>query len=35
MKEWPLISCQVFSSRHYGTDLKLLNWQKEVAKSIE
>ncbi len=37
MKEWSLISCQVFFNliRHYRRNLELLNWQMEVSKSIE
>ncbi len=39
MKEWSLISCQVFSNliRHYRRkfNLELLNWQMEVSKSID
>ncbi len=35
MKEWSLISCQVFSNLIIGEHLELLNWQMEVSKSIE
>ncbi len=38
MKEWSLISCQVFSltsSGIIGEHLELLNWQMEVSKSIQ
>ncbi len=38
MKEWSLISCQVFSlpsSGIIGENVELLNWQMEVSKSIE
>jgi len=34
MKEWSLITCQVFSSGIIG-DSELLSWQKEVTKRIE
>ncbi len=38
MKEWSLISCQMFSKLMeiiIGEDSELLSWQKEVVKSIE